>query len=256
MVDLWIPLLHISAKYGASCRARRKCLLNTGQNVTLLAASTVLQAYCQCQAEAMQETPGCLRNLCQLNSWRPNTSKPDAVLLQSLTLEEGTASTRLCAVAHCTAQAGWLLLRGSSIALAASSLAGTILQSALAAVTSAVNVSALAGNGHDQNATCITASSIRLVAVIIAGCIISPRGRYTLPLNPGFLVLVHMNIRMHPAASWKRPGNWALIPLNWGQSNTQWSSSPTACVSQTVHRRRWRGRPFMQSVTQIARMWA
>ena len=25
------------------------------------------------------------------------------------------------------------------------------------------------------------------------------------------------------------------------QSNTQWSSSPTACVSQTVHRQRWRG---------------
>ena len=56
-----------------------------------------------------------------------------------------------------------------------------------------------------------------------------------------FWSLCHMNIRMHPAASWNRPGNWALMSLKRGQSNTQGSLSPTACVSQTVHWRRWRG---------------
>ena len=55
------------------------------------------------------------------------------------------------------------------------------------------------------------------------------------------LVLVPHEQTHAPAASWNRPGNWALMSLKRGQSNTQRSSSPTACVPQTVHRRRWRG---------------
>ena len=48
--------------------------------------------------------------------------------------------------------------------------------------------------------------------------------------------MCHMNERTHPAASSNRPGKWSLISLKWGQSVTQWSSSPIACVLQTVHR--------------------
>ena len=48
-----------------------------------------------------------------------------------------------------------------------------------------------------------------------------------------FWTLCHMNKRMHPAASWNRPGNWALMSLKWGNLTHNGAHCP-----QPVYRKR------------------